>query len=159
MDTARVLLDQTVLVERGRITAIGPASEVEAPTDAVRIDGHGRYLMPGLADMHAHVDVDAGWLERESVSGSPDSVVERRLFQLLSEGITTIRDVDYVRKGNGALDDITALLDGSAMLPYVHGRRRGSSGVRGSTSRVNGDRITISSPTGPNSFLMHRRQG
>ena len=51
-----VLRNRTVLVEDGRIAAVGPAASVRIPAGAVRIDGSGRYLMPGLADMHVHLE-------------------------------------------------------------------------------------------------------
>ena len=54
MDEERVLEDQTVLVQGDRILEIGPAAEVIVPGTANRVDGAGRYLMPGLADMHTH---------------------------------------------------------------------------------------------------------
>jgi hypothetical protein len=44
MDRERVLPKQTVLVEGGRITALGPASQVKIPASAIRIDGRDRYL-------------------------------------------------------------------------------------------------------------------
>ena len=50
-----VLRRQTVLIERGRIKAIGAASQVKLPAGAVRLDGSGKYLLPGLVDMHAHL--------------------------------------------------------------------------------------------------------
>lgn len=46
---------QTVVVRDGRIADIGPALTVKAPADALRIDGTGKWLMPGLAEMHAHI--------------------------------------------------------------------------------------------------------
>ncbi|MGM9484919.1 amidohydrolase family protein [Roseateles sp. NT4] len=50
--------DQTVLVQKDRIVAVGPA--VVVPKDARVIDGRGRaYLSPGLADMHVHSDTRA----------------------------------------------------------------------------------------------------
>jgi imidazolonepropionase-like amidohydrolase len=48
--------DQTVVVEGERITAAGPASSVRVPADAERIDGTGKTLLPGLFDMHAHLE-------------------------------------------------------------------------------------------------------
>lgn len=57
MDSERVLAGQTVIVRNGLITALGPADRVKAPADALRIDGQGKYLMPGLADMHVHLEV------------------------------------------------------------------------------------------------------
>ena len=53
MDRERVLPHQTVLVDNGRIAAIGPS--VAVPKDARVIEGHGTaFLSPGLADMHTH---------------------------------------------------------------------------------------------------------
>ena len=54
MTTSGVLRDHAVLVEDGVITALGPADAVAMPAGALRIDGRGGYLMPGLIDMHAH---------------------------------------------------------------------------------------------------------
>jgi len=55
MDAERRLPDQTVLIRQGRIAEVGPSSTVEVPAGALRIDGRGRFLMPGLADMHVHL--------------------------------------------------------------------------------------------------------
>jgi imidazolonepropionase-like amidohydrolase len=54
MDVERVLRDSTVLVEDRRIAAVGAAPDVAVPVGARVIDGHGAYLLPGLADMHMH---------------------------------------------------------------------------------------------------------
>jgi cytosine/adenosine deaminase-related metal-dependent hydrolase len=54
MQDERVLPRRTVLVRDGRIAAIGHADSVAVPDDALRIPGGGAYLMPGLADLHAH---------------------------------------------------------------------------------------------------------
>lgn len=45
---------QTVLVRDGRISAVGRASEVPVPASAVVVDGTGKYLIPGLFEMHGH---------------------------------------------------------------------------------------------------------
>lgn len=55
MDQNRVLQSQTVLIDNGRITAIGSASDVLPPAGALLINGQGRYLLPGLIDMHVHI--------------------------------------------------------------------------------------------------------
>ena len=54
MDRERVLADQTVLVDKGVITAVG--RDVRVRKDARVIDGRGKFLSPGLADMHSHSD-------------------------------------------------------------------------------------------------------
>lgn len=55
MDRERLLPGRTVIVRDGRIETIGPARSTRVPAGAVRIEGRNRYLMPGLAEMHAHV--------------------------------------------------------------------------------------------------------
>jgi len=58
LDRSDVLQDQTVIVEGGKITALGRKTPV--PDGAAVIDGKGRaYLSPGLADMHTHSDTRA----------------------------------------------------------------------------------------------------
>lgn len=54
MTQDQVLRDQTVLVEKGRIAFIGRG--IAIPEGAEVIEGNGRFLLPGLADMHSHSD-------------------------------------------------------------------------------------------------------
>ena len=75
MDAERVLQNQTVVVRDDRIAALGPASEIDIPTDATVIDADGRYLMPGLADMHVHVS----WFAE--------------LLLYVAHGVTTVRNM------------------------------------------------------------------
>jgi imidazolonepropionase-like amidohydrolase len=56
MDREGVLANQTVVVRDGRIAEMGAASKVKTPKGALRIEGKNRYLMPGLVDMHAHLN-------------------------------------------------------------------------------------------------------
>lgn len=81
MDTERVLENQTVIVIDQRIVRIGPADEVEVPDGATSIDGSGLYLMPGLAEMHAHIPS----------SRAPEDYLKNTLFLYVANGITTIR--------------------------------------------------------------------
>ena len=53
------LTDQTVVITDGRISAVGPSAEIEIIGDAEIIDGAGKYLMPGVAEMHGHYPQDA----------------------------------------------------------------------------------------------------
>jgi imidazolonepropionase-like amidohydrolase len=46
--------DQRVVVDGGIVRAVGPAATTPAPPGARVIDGHGRWLLPGLVDMHVH---------------------------------------------------------------------------------------------------------
>jgi imidazolonepropionase-like amidohydrolase len=81
MDRNRVLTGQTVIVRDGRITALGPSASVRVPADAQRIDGRGKYLMPGLAEMHAHVLGPA----------QPQELNRDIMFLYIANGVTTIR--------------------------------------------------------------------
>src|SRR5262245_48842728 len=82
MDRERVVAGQTVLVADGRITAVGPASSVKIPGGAQRIDGAGKFLMPGLTDMHAHFSVTGNAAQDEAEN-------ERLAVAYLAHGITT----------------------------------------------------------------------
>jgi imidazolonepropionase-like amidohydrolase len=53
MDREGTLTGQTVLVRADRIVTVAPEAEVDA-TGATVIDGRGKWLVPGLADMHVH---------------------------------------------------------------------------------------------------------
>jgi imidazolonepropionase-like amidohydrolase len=80
MDREAVLPDRTVMVRDGKIVSIAPASEADVPAFATRIDGTGKYLMPGLADMHVHLPHDA--------DGNPGM-----LGLFVANGVTTVRNM------------------------------------------------------------------
>jgi len=72
---AAMVEDQTVVVSGERIGAVGPAAKVTVPADAERIDGHGKTLLPGLFDMHVHVQ------------GDLDGMMH------IASGVTSVRDM------------------------------------------------------------------
>jgi len=78
MDTERVLAGQTVIVKDGRIAEMGPAEQIKVPAGAVRVDGRGKYLLPGLADMHVHLD------------GSDEQTTAAMLQLFVANGVTTV---------------------------------------------------------------------
>lgn len=82
MADGRRLPDATVVVRGGRIAAVGPAASIPVPAGARQIDGRGRYLIPGLADMHGHLFAD-DWVA--------DSVAPYELGVYLAHGVTTLR--------------------------------------------------------------------
>jgi imidazolonepropionase-like amidohydrolase len=83
MDRERILPNQTVVVRDGRIASVGPASSIAAPAGAVRIDGRGKFLMPGLAEMHAHV--------LGPQAANSEELNRDIMFLYVANGITTIR--------------------------------------------------------------------
>ena len=56
--------DMTVIVRDGRIAELATSATVHAPADAKVVDGSGKYLIPGLWDMHVHA-VFGDWLPRD----------------------------------------------------------------------------------------------
>lgn len=75
MDADSVLHDGAVVVRGEEIAWIGPASELDVPTGAQLVDGSGRWLMPGLTDVHVHIEAS-----------------DLPLF--LVNGVTTIREMN-----------------------------------------------------------------
>ncbi|MBS0380971.1 MAG: amidohydrolase family protein [Proteobacteria bacterium] len=47
--------DQTLVIEKGRIAELGPATSTKVPADATVIDAHGKTLLPGFVMMHEHL--------------------------------------------------------------------------------------------------------
>jgi CubicO group peptidase (beta-lactamase class C family)/imidazolonepropionase-like amidohydrolase len=77
MDQERLLEGQTVIIREGTIAQIGPGSSVDIPEDAIVVEGDGRFLTPGLSDMHAHLNE-----------------YENDLLLYLANGVTTIRELN-----------------------------------------------------------------
>ena len=78
MDKEQILADQTVVIKNGTITALGPKAKYSK--DALVVDAKGKYLIPGLAEMHAHVPPIDDLEPMKEV-----------LFLFAANGITTIR--------------------------------------------------------------------
>lgn len=77
-----VLSHMTVLVRAGRIVSIEPVARARVPAGVRAIAGTGKFLMPGLADMHAHLFSD------EQVA---DSIAPDELALMLVNGVTSTR--------------------------------------------------------------------
>lgn len=105
MDADRVVSGQTVVVEDDRIVAIGPVDDVPIPEKARVVDGTDRYLMPGLAEMHAHVPN----------AESPD--IDRYFSLYVANGVTTIRGMLGQRSHLGLRD---ALGTGDVFGPRLY---------------------------------------
>ena len=82
MDRERVLAHQTVVVRNGVIAEIGDTKRIKIPKDAQRISGAGKFLIPGLMDMHVHLFTDDDF---------PDALAEDEFKIMIAHGVTTIR--------------------------------------------------------------------
>ncbi|MFN2458808.1 MAG: amidohydrolase family protein [Chitinophagaceae bacterium] len=83
MDKEQILSNQTVLVTNGRITAIGKTEKIKIPKATKRINGTGKYLMPGLADIHVHI----------GYRPVADTATEVALVMFVANGVTTVRNM------------------------------------------------------------------
>src|SRR4030095_4814710 len=84
MDSERIIREQTVIVRGQRIEEIGPARKTKIPKNCIRIDGTGKYLMPGLADMHDHLRDYA----------EPDMIALLQLY--VANGVTTVLNLSGI---------------------------------------------------------------
>ncbi|HEY0724284.1 MAG TPA: amidohydrolase family protein, partial [Pyrinomonadaceae bacterium] len=82
MDKERIVPHQTVIVRNGTIAQIGDAKRIKVPKDAQKIDGAGKYLIPGLTDMHVHLFTDDEF---------PARFAEDEFKIMVAHGVTTIR--------------------------------------------------------------------
>jgi hypothetical protein len=80
LDSERVVSGQTVIVRNGRIARVGPNADVRPGAGATVVDGTGRFLMPGVAEMHGHYPNPA---ERQ--------FTEDVLFLYIANGVTLVR--------------------------------------------------------------------
>lgn len=80
MDTERVLKNQTVVVRDGLIAEIG--TKIKTPKGARVVKGKGKFLIPGLTDMHVHLMSDDGF---------PREYAEDELKIMIANGVTTAR--------------------------------------------------------------------
>ncbi len=85
MDSNRLLPHSTVIITNGQIAAVDSARKIRIPKGAEKIDGHGKFLMPGLADMHVHLNARA----------APQALLPNEDFAtlFLANGVTTVRNM------------------------------------------------------------------
>jgi len=80
VETGEIRPKQTVFVKDGKITLIIPSKDANLDGTMNTIMGNGQFLMPGLAEMHAHIP-----------GNNNMKLLEETLFLYLSNGVTTIR--------------------------------------------------------------------
>ncbi|MGW2685699.1 amidohydrolase family protein [Streptomyces sp. NPDC001414] len=93
------LEDGAILVENGTIAAVGPRAQMDSHSgpDGQRVAFPGATVVPGLIDAHVHLVFDGGSDPVATLHASDDeSLVQdmrRRAHQLVSSGVTTVRDL------------------------------------------------------------------
>lgn len=93
MDEERVLPDHTVVVDDGRIVAVGPDTDVRVPPGALVVDARGRHLLPALCDMHVHLLGESwnGMLPPEERPTREQIPYESFLLPYVASGVTTVQ--------------------------------------------------------------------
>jgi imidazolonepropionase-like amidohydrolase len=81
MDRERSLSDHTVVVRGDRIVEVGPSARVQVPSGATVVNATGKFIIPGLAEMHAHIPG----------GNAPPDFIDRVLALYALNGVTTIR--------------------------------------------------------------------
>ena len=107
MDSSKLLPGHTVVVTGDRITAVGPSASTRVPDGAVRVDGRGKFLMPGLAEMHGHIPPPT----------APRELVDNVLFLYVANGVTTVRGMQGTP---GQLDLREAAKRGDIISPALY---------------------------------------
>src|SRR5438477_2611132 len=105
--SGKMLADQTLLIEDGKIVGSGPTAEAKTPADAMRIDLPNATILPGLIDAHTHLTMDPKFgyetlalsLPRETLTGAKNARVT------LLAGFTTVRNVGASEFSDVALRD------------------------------------------------------
>lgn len=99
-----VLHDQTVIIRGDRIDTIGPSSDVKIPRRATKIDGQGKFLMPGLCDLHIHL-----------FGGREGNPIVLKLYA--ANGVTTVLNMRGMR---GALELREQIAAGEVFGPTLY---------------------------------------
>lgn len=93
--TGEVVRDAVVVVDGGRILALGPVTDTPIPEDARRIDLQGKWLLPGLMNVHVHLGLILPGIQMLELAGESEAALALRMadnaYKSLLSGVTTIR--------------------------------------------------------------------
>lgn len=93
-----VLADRDLLLQNGVVAAIDLSGRLNAPSDAIAVDCRGRFVSPGIVDMHSHAGVDS----YPSTFGTDDT------NEMTNPTTPQVRAIDGFNPHDPALDDIVA---------------------------------------------------
>jgi imidazolonepropionase-like amidohydrolase len=93
--SGKLLADQTLVIEDGRILSSGGAAEAKIPADATRIELPNATLLPGLIDAHTHLTMEPRFgYDRLAISVPREALIGAKNARLtLLAGFTTARNV------------------------------------------------------------------
>jgi imidazolonepropionase-like amidohydrolase len=123
--TGKYVEQPVVLITDGRITAVGAAGTVTIPADAERVDLPGQTLLPGLIDMHVHLDSNpkyGGYGGLRFTDSFWAVVAVPNAAATLNAGFTTVRNVGADRYNDVALMEAISegLIPGPRIVPAAY---------------------------------------
>ena len=102
-----VVNDAVIIVENGRIVAAGPASEIKIPDGAKQINLPGKWLIPGLMNVHVHLGLILPGIQMLELAGESEAALSLRMadnaYKSLLSGVTTIRLTGEVKHADLAV--------------------------------------------------------
>jgi imidazolonepropionase-like amidohydrolase len=105
--TGKLLSDQTLVIEDGKIVSVGASADTKPPVDAVRIELPNATILPGLIDAHTHLTMDPKFgYEQLGLSIPRETLIGAKNARLtLQAGFTTVRNVGAAGYSDVALRD------------------------------------------------------
>ncbi len=105
--SGKLLADQMLVIEDGKITSAGPAAEAKPAADAVRIDLPDATVLPGLIDAHTHLTMEPRFgYDQLAISVPREALIGAKNARLtLLAGFTTVRNVGAQNFTDVALRD------------------------------------------------------
>ncbi len=93
--TGKMLADQVLLIEDGKLVKAGAAADVKPPADATRIELPNATILPGLIDAHPHLTMEPKFgYDRLAISVPREALIGAKNARLtLLAGFTTVRNV------------------------------------------------------------------
>jgi imidazolonepropionase-like amidohydrolase len=125
VDSGRVIANAAVLIEDGVIRSVGTQASLPMPAGAARMDLGNKTLVPGLIDMHVHLDSNPRYggytyLQFTDSFWAIQGVVNARA--MLQAGFTTVRNVGSDRYNDVALKQAIqeGLIEGPRIVPAAY---------------------------------------
>lgn len=107
LDGGKPIENAVILIQGERITAVGPAGSVAVPAGAEQVDARGKWLMPGLMNMHVHLGLVLPGAQGMELMHESDAALGLRMLdnarKTLWAGTTTVRLPSDTRHGEFAV--------------------------------------------------------
>jgi len=127
--------DSVVIVAGSRIRAVGNRANMPIPAGVEKISGMGKFLVPGLIDLHVHLGTRSG--PRFNAAEYTRERIEHNLNAYLYYGATTVRSMGT--DGHAAFDVRKAERDGQLLTANLYTAGRGFTAPGGHPSQEVGD--------------------